>query len=133
MNIIFDKVPLGSFTYKTYNLILTKNEITWGKLFDFLENKTLIPASYFKLRWGRKMFTIDSEPFDYNNFKNSPGKRDDHLVFTIDYNFYKIKKKKEERKFKIGILEASIYSLSASGQSTTDLTMKLDKLKSAFP
>ena len=133
MNILFEKVPLGSFTYKTYNLILTKNEITWERMFDFLEQKTLIPASYFKLRWGRKLFTIDSEPFDYDNFKNSPGKLDDYLIFSVDYNFDKIRKKREERKFKIGILEASISSLTACGQTTTDLRMKLDRLKSAFP
>jgi len=59
MNIIFEKVPSGSFTYKTYNLILPKNEITWVKLFDFLEKKTDIPSEYFKLRWGKHMFTLD--------------------------------------------------------------------------
>jgi hypothetical protein len=34
----------------------------------------------------------------------------------------------EEIKFKISILEASISSLSASGQATTDLRMELAKL-----
>jgi len=130
MNIIFEKVPSGSFTYKTYNLILPKNEITWVKLFDFLEKKTDIPSEYFKLRWGKHMFTLDSEPFNYNNFKNCPGKRDDYLIFSVDYNFDKIRKKREERKFKIGILESSIRSLSASGQTVTDLMMELNDLKS---
>ena len=60
---------------------------------------------------------------EYGNIKKK--------LFCVKFD--KIRKNREYRKFKIGILESSIHSLSASGQTVTDLMMEVDKLKSTFP
>jgi hypothetical protein len=91
VNIIFDKVPLGSFTYKTFNLIKERNEITWKILFDFLEKKTGIPCEYLKLRYRNNIFTIQSNLFNYNDFVNSTEIKGGYITFGVDYNFDKIR------------------------------------------
>ena len=137
VNIIFERVPMGSFLNKTFNFVEESHKITWKKLFDFLEQKTMIPAIYLKLKCGGKMFTIDQNknPFDFHSFSStqSTATRGDYIIFSVDYNFDKIRKIREQKQYKIGILEASISSLKACGQTTTDLMMEMDALKSSFP